>query len=59
MLSADDEETIKLYQDAMNPNSPFNLTSMDLTIPGGMGGEEAGREILKIEYGAKVIVLSG
>ncbi len=32
---------------------------MDLTIPGGMGGEEAVRHILEIHSEARVIVSSG
>jgi len=32
---------------------------MDLTIPGGMGGEESVKEILQIDPDAKVIVASG
>jgi len=32
---------------------------MDITIPGGMGGKEAVKEILKIHPRAKVIVSSG
>ena len=32
---------------------------MDLTIPGGMGGKEAIKEIHKIDPEAKVIVSSG
>jgi DNA-binding NtrC family response regulator len=32
---------------------------MDLTIPGGMGGEEAVQEIHTIDPAAKVIVSSG
>jgi DNA-binding NtrC family response regulator len=32
---------------------------MDLTIPGGMGGKDAIKEILKIDPDAKAIVSSG
>ena len=32
---------------------------MDLTIPGGMGGEEAAQKLLKIDSNAKIIVSSG
>ena len=32
---------------------------MDLTIPGGMGGKETIKKILKIDPNAKVIVSSG
>jgi CheY-like chemotaxis protein len=32
---------------------------MDLTVPGGMGGKEAMREILAIDPDAKAVVSSG
>ena len=32
---------------------------MDITIPGGMGGKEAVKEILKLDADARVIVSSG
>jgi CheY-like chemotaxis protein len=32
---------------------------MDLTVPGGMGGQEAARQILQFDPTAKLIVASG
>lgn len=32
---------------------------MDLTVPGGMGGEEAVKELLKVNPEARVIKISG
>ncbi|MFT5520409.1 MAG: two-component system cell cycle sensor histidine kinase/response regulator CckA [Enterobacterales bacterium] len=47
------------YQQAMNDESTFDLVIIDLTIPAGMGGEEAVLEILKIDPDAKCVVSSG
>ena len=38
---------------------PFNAVILDLTVPGGMGGKETVKELLKIDPGANVIVSSG
>ena len=43
----------------MERKEPFDVVIMDLTIPGGMGGEEAVKKLKKIDPGAKVIVSSG
>jgi len=59
ILSKESEETIQLYKEAFNSNTPFDLTILDLTIPGGSGGKETVREILAINPEAKVIVSSG
>ncbi len=53
------EEAIRLYQEAMESGTPFDLIIMDLTIAGGMGGKEAVKEILTLNPDAHVIVSSG
>ncbi len=58
-FAADGNEAIELYKQAVNDNKPFVAVIMDLTIPGGMGGKNCVREILKINPEAKVIVASG
>lgn len=50
---------IDMYKSAMTGSNPIDLTIMDLTIPGGMGGKEAVKEILALEPNAKIIVCSG
>ncbi|MFA4838821.1 MAG: PAS domain S-box protein [Candidatus Neomarinimicrobiota bacterium] len=55
----DGAETIALYQKEMKNGSPFSAVIMDLTIPGGIGGEEALRSLLKIDPTIKAIVSSG
>ncbi len=53
------EEAIALYCKGVETHHYFDLVIMDLTIPGGMGGEQAAREILKIDPAARLIVSSG
>jgi PAS domain S-box-containing protein len=57
--SVDGEGSVALYQANMEAGTPFDVVIMDLTIPGGMGGKEAVRELLKIDKDAKVVVSSG
>lgn len=56
---SDGEQAIALYDKAMQENKPFDLVIMDLTIPGGMGGEKAIKKLLEIDPEAKAIVSSG
>jgi len=58
-FAKDGAEAIELYKNAMESGKPFAAVIMDLTIPGGMGGKEAIRELLKIDPNAKAIVSSG
>jgi len=58
-ISQDGEEAIRKYLKAINNNKKFSLVIMDLTIPGGMGGKEAIKKILKIDPSVKAIVSSG
>ncbi len=55
----DGKSAIALYQEALEQQQPFDLAIMDLTIPGGMGGLEASKEIRKIDPGARLVVSSG
>jgi len=58
-FASDGAEAIDLYGKALKSEEPFAAVIMDLTIPGGMGGKEAIRELLKIDPNAKAIVSSG
>ena len=53
------EEAIDLYKKARSAGNQFDLIIMDLTIPGGMGGEDTVKEILVLNPEAKVLVASG
>ena len=57
--ASDGAETIALYQDAARSGRPFDAVIMDLTIPGGMGGKEAIRQLLSIDPQVTAIVSSG
>ena len=58
-LSRDGEEAVSLYTQALESNKPFAAVLMDLTIPGGMGGGEAIRNLREIDPEVKGIVSSG
>ena len=58
-LAADGAEGAGIYEQAMKEGHPFDVVLLDLTIPGGMGGKEAVRELLRIDPNAKVIASSG
>ena len=59
VLVVDGEQAINKYQELQDGGMPVDLVIMDLTIPGGMGGQEASRKLLQIAPEAKIIVASG
>jgi PAS domain S-box-containing protein len=58
-VSKDGAEAIRAYSAALQAGRPFHVVFMDLTVPGGLGGMETQRELLKIDPGVKAIVCSG
>jgi len=58
-LASDGAETLERYMKARESGNPFDAVIMDLTIPGGMGGKEAIKQLLEIDPDAKAIVCSG
>ncbi len=59
VLVADGEQAINKYQELQDRGTPVDLVIMDLTIPGGVGGQEAAQKLLQINPEAKIIVASG
>ncbi len=59
LVAKEGSEAIGIYQDKLMGNDAFDLLIMDLTVPGGLGGKEAIREILSIDPDAKAVVASG
>ncbi|MCP4340128.1 MAG: response regulator [Desulfobulbaceae bacterium] len=59
MLVADGVDAVKEYKKHQDEGVPFAAVIMDLSIPGGMGGEEAVREVLRLDHDAKIFVSSG
>ena len=58
-LAKDGTEAIEIYQVAMASGVPFDSVLMDLTIPGGIGGQEAVKRLQEIDPNVKAIVCSG
>lgn len=59
MQAKDGQEAIDIYARHLDSAAPVDVVIMDLTIPGGMGGAKAVREVLALHPTAKVIVSSG
>jgi len=56
---SDGEQAINRYQELLDGGTHVDLVIMDLTVPGGMGGQEAAEKLLRIDPAAKIIVSSG
>jgi CheY-like chemotaxis protein/two-component sensor histidine kinase len=57
--ASDGAAAVKAYDTALQNKQSFHAVITDLTIPGGMGGQEAARAILAIDPDAQLIVTSG
>lgn len=57
--AADGQEALQLYRDRMEVGRPFDAVIIDLTIPGGMGGQEMVEELLAFDPKARALVSSG
>jgi PAS domain S-box-containing protein len=55
----DGKAALALYQKELAAGRPFDAVIMDLTIPGGMGGKEAGTRLRQLHPEAVIIVSSG
>ena len=55
----DGVEAIETYKTPMDSGEPFHAVILDLTIKGGMGGEQTIKELIKIDPDVKAIVCSG
>jgi signal transduction histidine kinase/DNA-binding response OmpR family regulator len=53
------EEAVSLYQVAFEEGQSFAAVLLDLSVPRGMGGEEAAEQILEIDPAARLIITSG
>ena len=52
-------KAVEIYRDAMTTGRPFDAVIMDLTITGGIGGEEAIKLLRKLDPSARVVIASG
>jgi len=58
-FAVDGKEAIIKYRASYEKGAPYDIVIVDLTVPGGMGGQKAAREIITIDSQAKIIVSSG
>lgn len=58
-FARDGAEAIEMYRKAGDSGDPFDAVILDLTIRGGMGGEEAVRKLMEIDPEVKAIISSG
>ncbi len=58
-LTRDGETAVSYYKQALHSKTPYVATIVDLTIPGGMGGNETLQEIKVVDPDAVVVVSSG
>ncbi|MHB8843142.1 MAG: hybrid sensor histidine kinase/response regulator [Nitrospirota bacterium] len=57
--SPDGVDAVQRYAAARERGIPFDLVIMDATVPGGMGGRDAVKVLLKTDPGARVVLTSG
>jgi len=58
-LTTEGKEAVAEYGRAFREGRPYSLVIMDLTIPDGMGGQEASQEILALDSEACLVISSG
>ncbi|MBU1739317.1 MAG: PAS domain S-box protein, partial [Proteobacteria bacterium] len=56
---SDGKMAVDLYQEELAAGDPFDVVILDLTVPGGMGGQETIRQLKVINPDVKGIVSSG
>mgnify|MGYP000073657648 CR=1 FL=1 len=59
VFAKDGYETLALYQQAIDMNTPFSAVILDLTVPGGLGGKETIRRLREINPHVMAFVSSG
>lgn len=57
--AADGAEALDLYRRRKDAGAGFDAVLLDLTVPGGMGGEEAAVRLRQLDPAARLIVSSG
>ena len=57
--AASGEEALEVYRRAQREGRPFSLVILDLTVPGGMGGEETIQRLRRMDPSVRAVVSSG
>ncbi len=58
-VARDGKEALEIYKEAKNERRPFDIVILDLTVPGGMGGEETLKHLQSIDPKVKAVISSG
>lgn len=58
-VAADGAAAVRMYQEALEAGSRFDLVLLDLTVPGGMGGAEAVRRLRALDPAVRAVASSG
>ena len=58
-FASNGDEALVRYKESMNSAKPFDAVILDLTVRGGMGGNETIQQLIKIDPEVKGIVSSG
>jgi PAS domain S-box-containing protein len=53
------QEAVALYKEYANSDEPIDAVLLDMTLPGGLSGDEVMTEIRKMDRNARVIATSG
>jgi CheY-like chemotaxis protein len=59
MFAKNGAAAIDLYKREKNSGAPFDVVILDLSIPDGMGGKEAIRQLKEFDPAVKAVVSSG
>ena len=57
--AVDGQDAIDRYRQALDADDPYDVVIMDLTIPGGMGGQEAIERLRALDPKVRAVVMSG
>ena len=58
-LACTGEEAIEMYEKAREQGAPFQAVFLDLSVPEGMGGEEAAEHLRRLDSKARLVITSG
>ena len=53
------DEVLAAYVEAQKTHDPFDMVILDLTLPGGPGGQNVAKQILQIDSDARLVCSSG
>ncbi|TYB33631.1 MAG: PAS domain S-box protein [Flexistipes sinusarabici] len=53
------EKAVEKFAEAFRNGEPYDLSILDITMPGGFGGKKVFKEIIKIDPEAKCVISSG